>query len=71
MSHIVEKTLNGAEYIEKIVGRQIVPQMKDWFPLGDGIFQQDRVAMAIPDLRSQAYRKSVGSGEAENQAKLC
>ena len=40
-SHVVEKNLNGAEYIEKIVGRQIVPQMKDWFPLGDGIFQQD------------------------------
>ena len=38
---VVEKTLNSEKYIAEIVERRVIPQMNEWYPSGDGIFQQD------------------------------
>ena len=40
-AHLVEETLNSDKYIAEIVQRRVIPQMRDWYPRGDGIFQQD------------------------------
>lgn len=55
-SHVVEKNLDSAEYIEKIVQRRIVPQMADWFPNGDGLFQQDNAPAHVSKATMAVFR---------------
>ena len=40
-SQVIEKTLNSAEYIENIITHRVLPQINEWFPNGQAIFQQD------------------------------
>ena len=38
---LVEGTMNSAKYFDEIINRSVVPQLDDWYPAGNGIFQQD------------------------------
>ena len=41
-AHVVEQTLNSEEYISKIIDSCVIPQLHDWYPQNNGIFQQDK-----------------------------
>ncbi len=39
--HVVEGSMNKDQYL-RVLRTRVRPQMAEWFPLGDGIFQQDK-----------------------------
>lgn len=38
---IIEGTMNSDKYCDEVVDRRVKPQLLEWYPNGDGIFQQD------------------------------
>ena len=38
---LVEGTMNSAKYCDEVINRSVVPQLDDWYPAANSIFQQD------------------------------
>ena len=57
--HIIEGNLNTEAYLRDIVDRRVQQQLADWFPGGDGIFQQDN-APAHVSVRAKEHFAKLG-----------
>lgn len=57
-AHVVEKNLNSEEYIAEIVNRRVVPQLRDWFEAGGGLFQQDNAPCHVSKRTLQHLQES-------------
>lgn len=55
-SHVVECPMNTEWYVEDIIDHRILPQMNEWFPNGEGIFQQDNAPCHVSKRSRERFR---------------
>ena len=56
-AHVVEGNMNSQMYIDEIIDGRVVQQIRDWFPSGSGIFQQDNAPAHVSKLSMQHFSR--------------
>ena len=58
-SHVVECSMNTDWYVNDIIDGRVIPQLREWFPSGTGILQQDNAPCHV-SKRAKEHMMSKG-----------
>lgn len=54
-AHVVEGNMDSAMYIDSIINHRIIQQLEEWFPRGNGVFQQDNAPCHVSKMALKRF----------------